>query len=176
MSFVFSIALLAILSILPFFMFLLIKFNKSKLTDDGFQEKFGSLYSDQDLSKFHYIKLFQVLRRALFVIIALYIDFSPGIQITLYLMASLFLICFFLNTKPFETPYINKMEIFNECCVYTLLLCYTTFTDSTTPVEFYMNMGLASVGIILFNFLFNLSLLIGGSINGLRKVILRKIN
>jgi len=58
-----------------------------------------------------------ILRRVIFVFSAYYLSAYPWIQVILYLVLSKISVAYLLYTEPFDDPFVNKLEIFNELIV-----------------------------------------------------------
>jgi hypothetical protein len=76
-----------------------------------------------------------MFRRLVFAIAAVVCDNFPFLQIQLLIYSTLLVILYLGVTKPFEEPFLNKLEIFNEICVLGVgyhLLLFTDFIPDVT--------------------------------------------
>lgn len=73
-----------------------------------------------------------MLRRMIFATTAALLDDYSGCQVMIIIFHSLFVIVYIQHVKPFELPFMNKLEVFNEVCIiiaaYHLIL-FTEFVD-----------------------------------------------
>ena len=120
----------------PALFFFIIKKNQRKLSELTFKHKFSTLYENlrhEKLSCLAYILLLFYKRLIVtFSIIFLRHDFN--MQMLLILNSSLLSIIYYIAYKPFDTPYLNRIEVFNEStfllCIYICYL-YTDILDDT---------------------------------------------
>merc|ERR1719329_1333786 len=66
-------------------------------------------------------------------------------------------ITYLLGRKPFTCTFTNRVEIFNEACVYASLLCTTTLTNAAVDMDFRNDSGWYLVGIAGLNILGNVA-------------------
>jgi hypothetical protein len=74
------------------------------------------------------------------------------------------LTCYYINNKPFIENKINKIEIFNEICLYFICVAYLLFTDYENDYNAKWSIGFACIFFIVINFIVNVILLLKGSI------------
>src|SRR5689334_5661752 len=92
-----------------------------------------------------------LIRKFLFIMLALYFGNYPGIQVHILIVTCLFMIIFINITKPFTDKRRNRIEKFNEgCCLLTsyLMLLFTNFNYDLDVLEI---CGWVMIGITLIN-------------------------
>ena len=77
---------------------------------------------------------------------------------------NLFCLVFLGLSLPFKTRFKNRLELFNEFTVVTCTLLMMTFTQYVPDVETQYMMGWSMIGVIVFNFLVNLTIIISVAI------------
>ena len=119
---------------LPVTMVFFIK-NSTKWADETFDERYGALldglFKDKRASIAFYVIF--TLRRFIFTILAIFAAEYLFVQIFSLLLTSYIQIVYLLVWRPFEDPFMNKMEIFNETS--TILLSYFLFLFSPANVN-----------------------------------------
>ncbi len=68
---------------------------------------------------------------------------------------SLFSTVYIATSKPFNDPFFNGQEIFNEICILLCSYCLMFFTDNMEDPTFKYMVGWVLIGITLFNILLN---------------------
>lgn len=66
-------------------------------------------------------------------------------------------LAYLIKQKPFVCTLANKVELFNEACVYTSLLCTTALTNAAVNMKFRNNCGWFLVGIAVLNIVGNIA-------------------
>ena len=138
----FGVYFLTILTGLPLVLFpvwsvIFLLCNKSNLKSEEFQQKYNSLY--QNLKQNYDIHSPMVLlfpsifalRRASYVMIAVFEFESIIFNIILLIIVSIIYFCFIASVRPFASPLLLKLESLNEFLLLTLcyhLLCFTDLT------------------------------------------------
>ena len=69
------------------------------------------------------------LRRIVLIVITVYYTEYPSFQIMIYLFFSQLNVMYLIGYKPYEDPFTNKNEIFNEICVLVVGYHLFVFTD-----------------------------------------------
>ena len=96
-------------------------------------------------------------------------------------ITSLTNIAYLILVKPFDTPLLNYLEIFNELCLY--LMCYPCliFTDLTlseaagsSPTHFKYNLGWLIVAGVITNIVVNMLIMLGLNIRMAYRALSRK--
>ena len=81
----------------------------------------------------------------------------------------------YLHYKPLEDPRAQKMEIFNELTMLTLLYILVFYTELTDgEYSFRSNLGLLSVFLTLANFGLHITLLLAHSCQTVKRLVKRK--
>ena len=81
--------------------------------------------------------------------IQLAIQFAFNIAITVYI----------LHVKPMETPFTNKMEVYNECTILTLSYGLLCFTNAVPDPEAQYTIGWSYIIVYLANITLHILLL-----------------
>ena len=58
-----------------------------------------------------------MFRRLLIGLFSLFLQEFPAFQIILSTLSTLCMMIYLLTVRPFDDPFLNKLEIFNEFCV-----------------------------------------------------------
>ena len=61
--------------------------------------------------------LIHLLRRIVFVVVAMYMFDHSWLQVLLYLVQSIFMLAYICSQRPFDSPRTNFLESFNEFSV-----------------------------------------------------------
>ena len=61
------------------------------------------------------------------------------------------MLLFFLAVKPLNQPFLNNMEIFNECCLLVSSYFLFLFTDFVPDVKTRYQIGWAFIGLSIAN-------------------------
>jgi hypothetical protein len=69
------------------------------------------------------------------------------------------MIIYLLMVKPFDLPILNKMEIFNECCIIGASYHLFAFTEFVGDPELQYNIGWSIIGVTLLNIAVNMGLM-----------------
>lgn len=127
----YSIFMTTLLIALPFWMVWFLHKNQSQLDEDEFRAKYGSLYSSLRLknSGAMYYNFLFLLRRIVFALASVFLVEYPVFQIYILFAQSLVVIAFLINYMPFDTPTLNRLELFNEGCIYIVSCLSLSFTD-----------------------------------------------
>lgn len=65
--------------------------------------------------------------------------------------------------KPFDLPILNRMEIFNECCIILAAYHLLTFTDYAGDPDLQYKMGWSIIGVTVINMAVNMAVMFYGS-------------
>ena len=72
-------------------------------------------------TKFLFWPLFFMLRRLLFVVSVIWLEKYIVFQVFLQMAASEAILIYLYYNSPFETPFLNRMEVLNECMSVVVL-------------------------------------------------------
>jgi hypothetical protein len=104
---------------------LLIKNKDPKL--DPINSFFANL-STVSPAALYYTAIF-MLRRLIFAFNAIFMNSLPIFQVHILFGTSLAMIVYLIHFKPFDMPLLNRLEIFNELCLYMMSYPCLLFTD-----------------------------------------------
>jgi hypothetical protein len=112
----------------------------------------------------YYIVIF-MLRRLLFAFNAIFLESLPIIQVQVLFGTSLAAIVYLIRFKPFDLPLLNRLEIFNELCLYLMSYPCLLFTDiqineMASSSHFKYSMGWVVVGGVLLNISINMLIML----------------
>ena len=173
----FTYAMILALIILPFFICIFFTLRVDALHEDNFSRRYGALYSglkyedkkglltNRTLTML--FPLFFVLRRLIFSAAALFLSQYPVLQlISLYYVTTLMII-FLMWHMPFEEPWDNLTEVFNEVTTILLLYFMNTFSDFVPEASQRYQNAWFFIAILSVNILFHLSFLAKGILDEL---------
>jgi hypothetical protein len=112
---------------------------------------------------------FFLLRRLLFAISIIFMNYIPMLQIFTLFVSSVATIIYLISYKPFDTPLLNRLEIFNELCLYLMSYPCMLFTDVSfedaagapfSSAYFKYNMGWIVVCGVLLNISVNMIIML----------------
>ena len=164
---VFTYLFVALLLILPFFVFMFYSAYAGKMNQTAFYQKWGNLYDGLTLDKkfenrvkvLFYPVLF-ILRRQAFIALAIFLQKYLALQLVGAMLTSLGMIYYVQLCRPFANNFLNSLETFNE--ITTMLLLYTIvcFTDNVQDAEIKYMIGWVYIGITGFNVVVHILLLL----------------
>ena len=93
-----------------------------------------------------------VIRRLLLVLTAYMLESHPAFQLMIFILLSSLSIMYLIYFKPYEDPFTNKNEIFNEACVLLSSYQLFIFTDYVSSLEIKNITGYLMIATILLNF------------------------
>ena len=112
---------------LPIFIIVFYSRNFHRLEEEGFEAKFGSVY--EGLAKRSKAELFYpvffIFKRVSFALSSLLLLHYVVLQLYVMIGITMVACLYVLHYRPFEDPFMNRMEVMNEC--FTLLLIYLAF-------------------------------------------------
>jgi hypothetical protein len=73
------------------------------------------------------------------------------------------MIVYIQAVKPFEIPLLNRIEVFNECCILIAGYHLFSFTDFVSDSEIKYKMGWSIIGITIINIAVNMGVMFYGS-------------
>ena len=125
----------ALLICLPVFSIVYLQFRRGRLRKKRFREKFGTLYSsvrihllDGSIWPLWNVSIFLFVR-LIIAWLTVYLDWFPWAQMFTQTFLVLGTCCYIIEGRPMESPFLNRLELVNQCfllsCVYFLYL----FTD-----------------------------------------------
>jgi len=74
------------------------------------------------------------------------------------------MIVFVTAVKPFENPVLNRMELFNECCIIVAAYHLFYFTDYLPDYKLQYKLGWSLIGVTIFNITVNMGLMVWTSV------------
>jgi hypothetical protein len=103
--------------------------SKEKLGDEKFAMRYGVLYKGL---KFNgainfFFNIWFMLRRYIYVACITLCSGSPYLQSMIPQVLSFLLLAYLLHSQPFETTFENRLETFNELCIYLLFTLLQAF-------------------------------------------------
>jgi hypothetical protein len=143
MNYYFSILFAILLTATPIFIMSFYHWHFSKLSEDEFAEKFGSVYEGLKPTKRSVISYatYFVVRRGVYALIAIFLYNYVALQIGLSMVITLIAGCYILHYQPFEDPLLNRLEVMNEFFTLLLLSVVFCFTDLFDDAEFQYQVG-----------------------------------
>ncbi|TNV87304.1 hypothetical protein FGO68_gene15203 [Halteria grandinella] len=154
-----SYLLLVTIIVVPIFLFQLIKRNQKLLISDGFMHKYSTIYGNLNFEKrssLNYICIL-FLKRFLVTFSLVFLRHDFNIQMLIIMNASFFCLLFYIVCRPFNSEYINRIEIFNECTFLTCSYLSFLFTDIIDDPGIKMQIGWVFIIVIVANLLVNFS-------------------
>lgn len=161
-NYIFAILFAILLIASPVFIIVFYGVNFKKLHDQKFERKYGAVYEGLKLksrSALVYNSYF-VMRRCLFMCIALFLYRHVLLQLFSVVMLTLIACSYVLLYSPFEEPKQNKLEVMNEFITLGLTyfcICFTNLISDTKTQYligfFFVGMFSLCIGVHLF-FLF----------------------
>jgi len=117
---------------IPPFLLGLIMHLKRKGTDslESKKEVIGAAYDSLQLNfpALAYTFL-QLVRKLMLATLAVFLSGHPTFQCQLFHASALFMLVYLIHVRPFNTSFLNSMEIFNEACLLLASLHVYLFTD-----------------------------------------------
>jgi len=92
-----------------------------------------------------------VFRRLLYSINIVFLNGSTVAQLFMQFFCCLLMLIFFVHVTPLNQPLLNRMEIFNECCLLVSSYFLFLFTDFVPDVKTRYMIGWGFVGLQIFN-------------------------
>jgi hypothetical protein len=129
----------------------------------------ASLTTDQRLSPAPLLSspLF-LLRRLLFCLTAILLPAAPLLQLLSLNLSSLLLLCYILSVRPFRSPALNQLEVFNEASIYMCSVPCLMFTEIGEAGLLEYQIGWAVIGVVTLNIVVNIIVLAVENVKGLR--------
>lgn len=107
-------------------------------------------------------------RRSFFILSVFIWQEHPVFQLAMLTFSYLIVIIWINWVKPYQTPSVHNMEVFNECCgLMAAVVCFL-FTDFVDSANFRYGAGTAMISLILINVAVNLIINLVGTILDLR--------
>ena len=174
-SFILAIIFLGIIIAFPIYTFQFIHYNYRDFENEEYEPHnslFENIRIDFTSKKFFFVIF--LTRRFIFSVMICTLDMLPIYEAGLYNLQSFFALVYLLVWMPFDTFYLNVVEIINEgsvfCCSYVLFLC----TDVVLKKEQQYQIGWAIILIIFLNILINLGCMTYINIASICKRLKRK--
>ena len=117
-----------------------------------------------------------VVRRIVFVVLAVYIDQTLIYQILLLINIQMSNLVYQGLAKPGSEKYINKLDLFNEFMILTTSDCTILFTAYVEDLQLQHEIGWFWIGLVLLCVLVNLSYIIYHSLRSLSHVMTKYCN
>ena len=156
-----AIMLMIVSLLYPAFIYLFLRINFHKLETIQFKQRYSALFEGLNPRKKNSI-FFYVLftfRRLIFAVSAVVLTGHPTIQIFFLFMQCVLIITYLGTVKPFEAPFNNKLEMFNEICIIGVCYHLMLFTDFLpSPPKQYL-LGWSLIGITVLNVVTNMGIL-----------------
>jgi hypothetical protein len=148
---------------LPVFMWIVLWTKMSKLEEPYYEKWYGEFYSGLNIKSkaallFNVIQLFR--RLLLTSITSSSNDAWSAIQVQLYIFHSMLIVIYIFATKPFTSPFDNKLECFNEICIMFSSVHMIMFTDLVPDLELQFKIGYSIISVIFINMAVNMYLMI----------------
>ena len=147
------------LIIAPIYLFIIgRKLHKAfKEGDTETVEKYSPIFDGKRFSDPHAIQYTVVflLRRYFLIWMIVFVQHLTVIQVLGFLYSSTLMLAYVLHAKPYETPQFNRVELFNEFCVYLsgwLMLLQTDVFDFSLETRYqigWSHIGLAMLVILV---------------------------
>jgi hypothetical protein len=102
-----------------------------------------------------------LMRRVIFAVSAIFLTDYPLFQLYLLFAQSFLVMIFVIKLRPFDQPLLNRLEIFNEICIYAETCLTILFTDlNIEGMESNYNIAWIVILILFINFGVNFAVLI----------------
>lgn len=153
---------LLIAIILP--IWIIVTLVRGDLEDPTFESRYGALMEGMKSHKTTLLQtnLYFMLRRALLAAVLVALTPYPGIQCLCIALLSAINSILIVSLWPYEEPFDNWLELFNESCVFLCAICYLAMTDANQSYSLKTKACWAFVGITLFSFLANAAVSVAG--------------
>lgn len=106
---------------------------------------------------FHIIFL---ARRVIVVSVAFWMDERPYFQLVIFMLAGLLTMCYMAAVKPFSSPHMGRIELFNEFVILLIVYIYVTLLVAVYDIKELTNFGHILNSLIALIVLANFSLMI----------------
>jgi hypothetical protein len=160
-----GVTLAILCTLMPFILiFFIRKYHSLIKTKDPKLDPINTIFANLSTSSpaTLYYTAFFMLRRLLFTLSIIFMNYIPMLQIFFLFVSSLATIIYLIYVKPFDSPLLNRLEIFNELCLYLMSYPCLFFTDisiedvsgsltSPSLTHFKYNMGWLVIGVVLLN-------------------------
>jgi hypothetical protein len=139
---------------MPIGLLIFVRRSLGKLDDKDYIARFGSLFDGLKTKRpIHLLcTFFFVTRRLALVFIAIILENYPSAQVMSFILLSELSIMYLIYFKPYEDPFTNNNEIFNEACVLLSSYQLFVFTDYVSDANIKKYTGYLMIGTILLNF------------------------
>ncbi|TNV87552.1 hypothetical protein FGO68_gene2096 [Halteria grandinella] len=119
------------ITLFPFLVWILLWRQLPNLKYKHSEQTYGSLYNEirSDNRGAVVYSVVYMIRRLVFVIIALTLHKYPYAQAQLVIFCSIIVIIYNILVKPFSIPRLNELEVFNEICILIAAYHLVMFTD-----------------------------------------------
>lgn len=97
-----------------------------------------------------------IFRRSVFILISFKLSSTPVFQIQILLYLSTMMFIFQGYFSPLKGRFNNRLETFNEICVYISSLHLVTFSDFNTDPDSKISMGWSAISLVTINTIVNL--------------------
>jgi hypothetical protein len=169
-----SLALLSVVLAFPFFLVGLLWSIFKVLNTDEAQNKYGSAYSSLKTDKKSTLlySLLYLLRRLLLASLAFFCTDYPFLQVQLMIFHSVLFSLYLIHVSPFLTPFMNRLETFNELCILAASYHLLAFTgDFLSDPETQYQVGWSLLGVTVFNVAVNMLLVLWECLINIKRAV-----
>lgn len=157
-----AIIILSLIVAMPFFVWALLWYRFDKLKEAQSKIAYGSTYMELRYNnKFALLyNVVYMLRRLVFTAVANFLGNSPTLQVQLIVMHSVIVLMYIKLARPFESPLVNFMEVFNEFCILIAACHLFCFTEYLGDPNMQYKMGFSMIGVTVLNIVCNMLVMI----------------
>ncbi|TNV73590.1 hypothetical protein FGO68_gene10502 [Halteria grandinella] len=157
-----SLVLICTLGVSPLFMLFFLIYNRRKLFHDDFSKRYGSLYTDlrQSSSTVIWYNFLFIVRRLILVVQCQTLKDYPLQQLQIQILLSFITLVTVAHYRPYEDPFDNHLEFWNEAVVFLVLALSHFFvygqveTDANSESDFGFQIVYLILASISLNFLY----------------------
>jgi len=138
----------------------------------------GQMYRDLKInSKMTlFFRLLFGVRRVLLSVIAVYMQKVAGMQVVVLMYFNLFSMIYLAQYQPFREKTENRIEAYNESCIYLTSILLSTFSDYYDDVEMKYSIGWFFIAVCSSCIFVNFSPLLYKGFRYLRLYVIRWLN
>lgn len=114
-------------------------------------------------------------RRLIIVGLAVFFGEYPAGQVVIMTLHSFLMIIYLSTVKPFESRFLNRLEIFNECIVLIASYHLFIFTKFTSDPNTQYQVGWSFIGFALICIASNMLILLAGGFMNVKRHLMRLI-
>jgi len=112
-------------------------------------------------------------RRFLYCLTAVLLQHRPLAQIILIGLQSLYMLVILTKYRPFDDPNFNRLQVFNEACIFVAICHLYWFTDYVVDYETRFLIGWSLIALVLVCILVNSGLMLHRALRTLYYAVLR---